>query len=679
MRVTALPFITGASAVVFWRTAYPTITWWDSSQYSLAAATLGVTSPPGSLLLTLLGWPLTRLPLGMMPAQVLNLFAGVLAAITVGLVYVVALRILRSVGETGTGDASGTVAVGAALGALTFAFGATLWEHAVKFTPYVLTAVFTALILFTMVRWWEEADLPDAWRWLALLAVLFGLDFSVHRTNALLMPGVLAWILVRRPRTLLHLRSWLAWVGGLAAGLVVHVLLIPIAAGTRSPLNMFEPTNWQRFWDYVSLAGRGGGFLIELWPRNAGFWSVQVADFLRALGDNVFHWATPIGILGWLPALVGALGLFMVYRRNHPLGMALTLVLFLQATMTVLYFNIPADYFRSLDRHYLPVFVTFAVAIACGMSLVVRQVAHLARTRRRGAAAVGAVLVVLVPTAQLVSNWSAQDASDRYFARDYAANALGTLPPNAIYFTVGDNDTFPVMYLQAAEGVRPDVRIVNLSLANASWYVDQLAGRQLPVALANEEHRGASTSEMTDTTVIMVMRRTAEQLGLPTGAMVPDTITLRPRPRAGTRILPADVVLLDIVRTNAWRDPLCFAVTVGREGMGWLEPYARLEGLFWRILPVTDLPVDRDILRANLLERHEYRGYANASTRVDDVSRAIGLQYVIAFGALLDAEEARGAMDRCRETATRLLAVLPPERLEVPAGKREEIEARCRS
>src|SRR5262247_272760 len=80
---------------VFWRTAYPTITWWDSSSYSLAAATLGINSPPGSLLLTLIGWPVARLAFGLSPAHALNLFAGLLAAVTAMLVYVAALSALR--------------------------------------------------------------------------------------------------------------------------------------------------------------------------------------------------------------------------------------------------------------------------------------------------------------------------------------------------------------------------------------------------------------------------------------------------------------------------------------------------------------------------------------------------------------------------------------------------------
>src|SRR4051812_42795317 len=136
------PVLTFAvTAIVFWRTAYPTITWWDSSSYSLAAATLGIESPPGSLLLTLLGWPVAHLTFGMSPARALNLFAGTLAALTCALVCVVAIALLRGISDATPELAKNNRAraIGVALGALTFAFSTTSWEYAVKFTPYVLS------------------------------------------------------------------------------------------------------------------------------------------------------------------------------------------------------------------------------------------------------------------------------------------------------------------------------------------------------------------------------------------------------------------------------------------------------------------------------------------------------------------------------------------------------------
>ncbi|HET7038240.1 MAG TPA: DUF2723 domain-containing protein, partial [Gemmatimonadales bacterium] len=609
------------AALVFWLTAYPTITWWDSSQYSLAATTLGVTGPPGSLLLTLLGWPVAMLFPGN-PAHALNLLAGVLAGIAAGLVCLVAARLGRSDGMDGMNGMDGMSGVraallGSALGALSFAFGETLWEHAVKFTPYGLTAVFTGLILWTMLRWWEAAERPGAWRWLLLLGLLFGLDFSVHRTNALLIPAAAVWILLRRPRTALSLRAWGAAVGGLVAGLLVQLLVIPIAATTDSILNIGDAGSWARFRDYVSLEQLGGGFLVQFFPRKAPFWTSQVGDLLRVLGGNFFRWDGPLGPLRLLPGLVGLLGLFHLWRRDRRLGTAFGLVLLLHAAVTVFYFNIPANFFRPFDRHYLPLCVTFGITVAYGLGVLAQEGARLAATRRVPAALAG-LLAILVPASQLLGNWGARDASNRYFTHDFAANALGGLPPNAIVFVSGDNDTFPLWYLQAVEGVRPDVQIVNLSLANAPWYVDQLARRDpsFPISFTREERLALNARMWRDTTLVIRVEGTAQELGLPAGTPVPEAITLDAEPTAGEIVLPADLVVLDLVRTNRWRRPLCFSVTVSSQAMVWYQPYGRLDGLFWRIVPVEGPPAEVETLRTNLLERYSYRGYADPRVRL---------------------------------------------------------------
>jgi hypothetical protein len=680
-----LTLVLAVAAAVFWLTAYPSITWWDSSQYSLAAATLGVTGPPGSLLLTLLGWPIARLFPGN-PAHALNLVAGVMAAVAAGMVYVVAARLLRHGGMGGMSGmsrerASAAALAGAALGALTLAFGETMWEHAVKFTPYVLTAVFTGLILWTMLRWWDEAQDPRAWRRLLVLGLLFGLDFSVHRTNALLFPAAFAWILLRRPRTLLDPGAWGGGGGGLVAGLAVQLLVMPIAASTDSVLNIGDARSWTRLWDYVSLQQLGGGFLVQFFPRNAAFFSEQVGDLVRVLGANFFRWDGPLGPLRMLPALVGVFGLAHLWRRDRRLGTAFGVVLLLHAAMTVLYFNIPANFFRPFDRHYLPVCLTFGIAVAYGLGVLLQEASRLAVSGRRLGLGLAGLIALLVPGVQLGGNWSARDASDQYFARDFAANALGGLPPNAILFVNGDNDTFPLWYLQAVEGVRPDVRIVNRSLANAGWYVDQLARRDpsFPISLGHEERLALGARSWRDTALVIPVEGTAESLGLPPGAPVPEAITLDARPTAGPAILPVDVVVLDLLRTNRWRRPLCFSVTVSPGGMGWLQPYGRLDGLFWRIVPVADPPLEIETLRANLLERYGYRGYADASVELDDVSQLMGRMYAIPFMALLREERRIVDQRRCREAAAKYLEILPPGRLAGDSLQPAEVVDACRS
>jgi hypothetical protein len=674
----ALATIVLIALAVYWRTAYPTITWWDSGSYSLVAGTLGVAAPPGSLLLTLLGWPFTQIPFASSPGRTLNLVAACLAAIAVGLVYVVGLRILRQLGvgvAVNTGRMTGATIVGAALGALTFAFTDTLWEHAIKFTPYVLTAVFTALILLTMVRWWQDADLPDAWRAIALLGLLFGLDFSVHRTNALLLPSALAWILIRRPRTLAEPRTWLAGGSAMAVGLAVQLLVAPIAAFTKSPWNWGMPDTWPRFWSYVSLEERGGGFLVQFFPRNSPFWSFQVTDFLRVLGDNFFD----LSILGALPAVLALLGLAALWLRDRRFGTAFSIGVFLHAATTVLYFNIPAGYFRPFDRHYLPVCVTISVAAACGLGSVMDTLGGFRATAGRRLIPIAAVIVLLLPGSRLVSNWADHDASRRWFTRDYAANALANLPPNAIYFTIGDNDTFPVQYLQAVEGVRRDVSIVNLNMLNFPTYLDHISRRDPLFAIV--QPLGQSYESMarawTDTTLAIPVSGTAATLGLADDAVISPTISLRAGTTNGSGMLPVDLMVLDVLRANRWRRPITFATTVGSGGMGWLQPYGRLDGTFWRVVPVADPRPVVDLLRDNLLS-NEYRGYADSSSLLETPTRAIGMLYHSAFRTLQDAERRAGAFERCRADTARFLAMVPFERLTSPASSADATRSdRC--
>ncbi len=667
--------VTAIAIAVFWRTAYPTITWWDSSSYSLAAATLGINSPPGSLLLTLFGWPVAHLPFVDSPAHALNLLAGLLAAFVVALVYAAATMALRIAGPGERGNSA--AAFGVAAGALTFAFGGTLWTYAIQFTPYVLSAVFTGLILWTLFRWWIDADRPDAWRWLVLVALLFGLDFSVHRTNALLIPGAIVWILIRRPVTARSPRTIVAGAGGLVAGLAVQLLLIPMAVLTRSTLNFSEPSTLSRFWDYVTIKQLGGSFLLQLFPRKSPVWSVQTADLLRVLRDNYLQWSGPSRWLGVLPAVAAVWGFVTLWRGNRRLAAALASVVLLQAAFTVLYFNIPANFFRTFDRHYLPVCVTIGVFVACGLGGAMAAVA--ARLRTPQTVAVAAALFTILPAARLWSNWSANDASRRYFARDYAANALLGLPPRAIYFTVGDNDTFPVMYLQSVEGVRPDVTIINLSVASVPWWPEQLTRRDslFPLSMSREQRTALGQRAWSDTVATVRVAGAPETLALPAGAVPPDSIRLNVHPMYGDTMLPAEIVLLDIVRTNAWKRPLAFAITATQRSMEWLAPYGRLEGFYFLAAPAINPPVDPQVLRHHLFDVARYRGYADSSIRIDDVTRSMGLQAYEPLLTLLSADASLGTPDKCRADRTALLAHLPLDRLTTPPDYRAQIESAC--
>jgi hypothetical protein len=663
------------SAVLYGFTAFRTITWWDSTEYSLAAVGLGVAHPPGSLLLTLLGWLVVQLPLGISKAFSLNLFAGLLAAATSGLVCLVTAHLFRRADITDEAILKGRMYLPALFGIATagfsFAFSETLWLFAVKFTPYVLTALFTGLIVLMMVLWWKHSKDKKAVWWLLLAAVLFGLDFSVHRTNLLMLPGLFFVVLLRHPKTFLSGWFWLCVAGGFVAGLAVNLLLIPIAAADPF-INVGDPATFSRYWDYVSLKLYGGGFLANVLQRKAPFWSYQVSDWIRVFGANFCNWHGRLGIIGVLPALLGITGFGLLWLRNWRLAASLTVLFLLASFGAIVYFNIPENFFRTMDRHYLPSLVIFAVWIAYGAGSI------MAAATFRGAGfrpLVAALVVLAAPAEQIVSNCNRVDGSGNYFTYDYAVNVMSTLPPDAVIFTSGDTDTWPLLYLQGAEGVRTDVTLLNLSLMNTFWFMEQMISqdRDLPLSLDREELMQLRPRIGGDTILVIPVEGEPSEYGLADTVSLPDSLLITMQPSLqGKVVLNQDQLLVDIIRENGWRRPIYFS-----NRHQWLAPHLRMEGLAWRLVPLQSVENDEDILRKNLLREYSYRGYADSSLPMEFTTRNIAINLTVAFLMLASTEAEKGNYPACMEIRQRMLRLLPPERAQPPAQITAAIESVC--
>ena len=326
-------------------------------------------------------------------------------------------------------------------------------------------------------------------------------------------------------------------------------------------------------------------------------------------------------------------------------------------------------------------FVTWAVLIAYGMGESLVRLRSLNWPETWRVAEWSGVLLVLLPLSQLLRNWTAIDGSHRTFTEDYAANSLNGLPQNAILFTVGDNDTWPLVYMQVAGRLRPDVQIVNLSLANTTWYVDELVRSDPSFPFPRGEESHLSMRPWTDTTLVIPVVGSAAEFGLPNGLALPDSIAVRAAPTiAGKYVVPQDLVLLQILENNRWRRPLCFSTTMGEQGpfgVTWLRPYRRLDGLFWRVVPHADPPVNGAILQKNLLETYAYRGYAERNLPLDEASRGIGLSYYPPFVTLTRAQYAHGERDRCRASRDAMSDALPVSRLQPDSTLRQAIERLC--
>src|SRR5439155_26788647 len=172
---------------------------------------------------------------------------------------------------------------------------------------------------------------------------------------------------------------------------------------------------------------------------------------------------------------------------------------------------------------------------------------------------------------------------------------------------VGGNGSCPVMCLQSVEGVRRDVTIINASVGSMPRHWEQLLRLEpeFPLALSKSERQAMGARAWTDTAMAIPVSGTAEQFGLSAGTPLPASITVNVRPTYGSSMDPLAVTLLDIVRTNQWKRPLTFALTGTQSSMGWLAPYGRLDGLFYRVVPMRNAPLDIQVLRSNLLEHSE--------------------------------------------------------------------------
>jgi len=623
-----ITLVGGLSFIIYYLTAFRTFTWWDSSRYSLAAATLGIAPPPGSLILTLIGWVVSKIPFAHSIAFRLNILTAIITSITVTLLSYIALKMIRD-------DRISNIATlfAVIIGGLTFALSKTLWDYARHFTPYCLTALFTTFIILALLAWWKRAEEKPALGWIFLIFLLFGLDFSVHRTNILLLPGAFLWIGLRKVEAYKSYKTWLALILGFGAGFSFQLLFIPMAL--RNPFfNIYNPNSFTRFWDYVTLKQFGGGWLINLLPRKAPFFKIQVMDYLKMFISN----------FAFLPIIFGIIGIIRHFYINWKKALGFLFFFLLASIGAVIYFNTSADYFRSMDRHYIPSFIFFAFWVCYGIATLIYLSKKLIRILRPIALIVVALISVSLPVRCFISNYYMMDASRNYFAEDFARNTLVGLPENSIILTNGDNDTFPLWCLQYTENFRKDVSVLNIPILNSEWFVKQILIRdsKFPITLSKEELNNLRVIKWQDTTIVIPIPKNAD-FGLPKDAALPDLFYIRVTPTIRDSFLPVkDQIILNILKTNKWQRPIYFATTVDQANIPWLQPYFRLEGLANRVVPTDSYPVNIDVMKENIFNRFQFRGFVSKRVYLDDVSQNMARNYLSAFSSLINYQYSEG-------------------------------------
>ncbi|MFP4503170.1 MAG: DUF2723 domain-containing protein [Cyclobacteriaceae bacterium] len=194
-----------------------------------------------------------------------------------------------------------------------------------------------------------------------------------------------------------------------------------------------------------------------------------------------------------LPLILGLIGLFYQYKKDVKGFSVVGMLFILTGLGLVVYLNSPPVEPRERDYIYVGAFYAFAIWVGFGVMALAQFFGQFIKNKA-GAAAAATLVCLLVPGIMAAENWDDHDRSNRFFSVDSARNFLASCAPNAILFTGGDNDTFPLWYVQEVEGFRTDVRVIVLSYFNTDWYIEQMTrpayeSEPLPFSLTEENYK----------------------------------------------------------------------------------------------------------------------------------------------------------------------------------------------
>ncbi len=418
----------------------------------------------------------------------------------------------------------------------------------------------------------------------------------------------------------------------------------------------------------------------------------------------------------FLPLLIGIAGMYWQYKNNRN-GFWLVLAFFVMTGVAIIfYLNQYPNQPRERDYAYAGSFYAFAVWAGIGFMFVYEKLQKY--LGEKGSIAVTfVVLLAAIPTIMAIQNWDDHDRSNRYTARDIGANYLKSCAPNSILFTYGDNDSFPVWYVQDVEEVRTDIRVANLSYIQAGWYIEMMRQKAfksdpIPLTLGREKYiEGVRTqlpvdvrvdkpvnlrevvqfAAMDDKKYMIDLSGRGDYLNyLPTNKFIIDVDTAKVlsngtvkeyfRDRLVSPMIweysdadafKGDLAIMDLLSTNEWERPVYYSTTVPSEQYKGLEKFFIQEGLAYRVAPVKTEQkeqgefgmIDPIVMYDNLMNNFSWGNAEDPSVYLDENNRRMFSNFRRIFGTLGKELVTRGDTLKAIEVAHRGLELVPAEKM----------------
>lgn len=376
----------------------------------------------------------------------------------------------------------------------------------------------------------------------------------------------------------------------------------------------------------------------------------------------------------YIPFLLGLFGMIFHFQNDWKRALSVLVLFIMTGLAIIIFLNQTPMEPRERDYAYVGSFFAFSIWIGMGTMGLIGLIKEYLKSSKLAAYGIIGLLFCVSPLLMGGQNFNDHDRSERYVAPDYAYNLLQSTAPNSILFTNGDNDTFPLWYLQEVEGVRTDVRIVNLSLLNTDWYIKQLRDQwshespPLPISYTDEEIEEMTSNlslHQPDTISIPVDKQLLNQafsdtkkyketigvtpdtsleiyskgisFGIPTDSLDNEVSWYYEGRSAGqdqqgnTRHYTQvqDEVILNILENNKWLRPVYFANTVSSQSQLNLQPYFRFEGKAFRIVPQQHEDAGygwiNPSIHAKRLEKFRFREWNNPDAYFDEnIRRMLG-------------------------------------------------------
>ena len=429
---------------------------------------------------------------------------------------------------------------------------------------------------------------------------------------------------------------------------------------------MFSHQLGHMYWRYFlwNFSGRESDFSDANWLGIADAFSDKYPEYIT---DNKAH-----NNYLMLPLILGLVGFFFQAKKDQKYFYVNLMLFLMMGVVLVLYLNSPPIEPRERDYIYVGSFYAFAIWIGLGALALAHGLNKF--TKNLSTAGIVATLLTL-PVAGLMAseNWDDHNRKGRYFSVDAARNFLASCAPNAILFTGGDNDTFPLWYVQEVENFRTDVRVIVLSYFDTDWYVEQMTrpvneSKALPFSLAPERYQKGtndviyvmekegldaisareylklinSGSELLQmktsgkTLINMVPSRNlildVDSSFLANNEIVPPQFKDLFVPQmnlqvGGNYVTKGTLMLLDLIVSNNWERPIYFNNTsLSTLGLN-LEEHVVMEGLTYRLLPIRkpesmrEELVNTNLAMKNYMENFAFRGMNDSKVYLDEEYR----------------------------------------------------------